>query len=404
MRGVKNEELQEVMLSYTKAKRIFAFIASFLIVSTGFVYYGLYSVPFPNTAKIQEHDKQTNRTNTEIDEITISLNRSGKHQKEKKKKLILLYTKWFKGPWYLRWTDAYPCHVPWCTFSYNRSLIHQADAVAFHDADMPKDFPQRTRQDQVWIYHNMESPINSKTRGKRYNGIFNWTMSYRVDSDVFTPYGNFIPLQYHATLRATKCQISHAAGKTQLIAWIVSSCRSPSGRSEYARKLAEYLPIHVFGKCGKLTCAKGENETFYAEECRSQLRQHKFYLGFENSLCEDYITEKYWKHGFQNGLVPIVLGGADYRKLAIPGSYINVQDFHTVKQLAEHIKYLDNNDTAYNEYFEWKKHYRLESPAHLYGCALCTALHSNKKNARKIYENFDEYWHKDKCYGRVKIT
>ena len=106
----------------------------------------------------------------------------------------------------------------------------------------------------------------------------------------------------------------------------------------------------------------------------------------------------------QNGLVPIVLGGgADYRKLAIPGSYIDVKDFQTVKQLAKYIEYLDKNDTAYNEYFEWKKKYKLESLAHLYGCALCTALHSDKRNMEKVYEDFDKYWHKHKCYGRVKI-
>ena len=35
------------------------------------------------------------------------------------------------------------------------------------------------------------------------------------------------------------------------------------------------------------------------------------------------------------------MGGADYTKLAIPGSYINVMDFKTVKQLAEYLQYLD---------------------------------------------------------------
>ena len=53
-------------------------------------------------------------------------------------------------------------------------------------------------------------------------------------------------------------------------------------------------------------------------------------------------------------VIPVVMGGADYTKLAIPGSYINVLDFKSVKQLAEYLHYLNRNDTAYNEYFKWR--------------------------------------------------
>ena len=41
------------------------------------------------------------------------------------------------------------------------------------------------------------------------------------------------------------------------------------------------------------------------------------------------------------------MGGANYSKLAIPGSYINIMDFSTVTQLAEYLQYLDKNDTAF---------------------------------------------------------
>ena len=53
------------------------------------------------------------------------------------------------------------------------------------------------------------------------------------------------------------------------------------------------------------------------------------------------------------------MGGADYDRLAIPGSYINVLDFSTVKDLAEYLHYLHQNITAYNEYFTWRKRYRM---------------------------------------------
>ena len=49
--------------------------------------------------------------------------------------------------------------------------------------------------------------------------------------------------------------------------------------------------------------------------------------------------------------MPVVYGLADYDVIAPPHSYINALDFPNVKNLAEYLKYLDNNDTAYNEYF-----------------------------------------------------
>ena len=46
---------------------------------------------------------------------------------------------------------------------------------------------------------------------------------------------------------------------------------------------------------------------------------------------------------------------SDYEKVAPPNSFIHVQDYDTLKDLADHVKRVANNDTLYNAYFEWKK-------------------------------------------------
>jgi alpha-1,3-fucosyltransferase len=51
---------------------------------------------------------------------------------------------------------------------------------------------------------------------------------------------------------------------------------------------------------------------------------YKFYLSFENSLCRDYVTEKFWKV-LMYDVVPIVYGAANYSLLAPAKSFINVQ-------------------------------------------------------------------------------
>lgn len=317
-----------------------------------------------------------------------------------KVKVILLYTRFFKKPWYLRWNEDFYCsYKSRCLFTYNRDLIHQADAVGFHDADIPDvTMPTRKNTNQIWFYFNLESPTFSKpTTSGQLNGLFNWTASYRTDSDVFTPYGSFRPIECNEVNDLSKTP--YITKKTKLVAWVVSRCDAPSGRTEIAHKLSQYIPIDIFGKCGNLTCSKGR-ELRLSNECKATLQSYKFYLAFENSNCEDYITEKYWEHGLENGLVPIVLGGAQYDKLAVPGSYINVRNFKTVKDLAEYIKYLDGNTTAYNEYFAWKRSYKLETP-YLYGCRLCEALHSAKAKIPKVYKNFNAFWKTGKCYDKI---
>jgi alpha-1,3-fucosyltransferase len=101
--------------------------------------------------------------------------------------------------------------------------------------------------------------------------------------------------------------------------------------------------------------------------------KYKFYISFENSVCEDYITEKFFKVLNYN-LIPIVLGGANYSKFAPSKSYIDVRDFRLIGQLAEYLKYLDKNETAYAEYFEWKHYFRVIVDYKNVFCHLCQVL------------------------------
>ena len=57
-------------------------------------------------------------------------------------------------------------------------------------------------------------------------------------------------------------------------------------------------------------------------------------------------------------MIPIVMGAykEDYESTLPPHSYINVDDFKSIRELTDYLHYLDKNDTAYAGYLAWKEY------------------------------------------------
>ena len=197
------------------------------------------------------------------------------------------------------------------------------------------------------------------------------------------------------------------------IAWMVSHCKTDSLREGIVTHLREVtsLIIDIFGKCGdkahKLPpeTTKEIRETMInrGKVYREKLKNYKFYLSFENSLCQDYITEKFFLAMYA-GALPVAYGGlskSDYDKVAPPHSFIHVDDFDTIEDLSKHLTHLSNNPEAYSSYFWWQEHYEVLSVYDTQWdsfCKLCEALNHYKngdldtKAEAKKYEEFHKYW------------
>ena len=71
------------------------------------------------------------------------------------------------------------------------------------------------------------------------------------------------------------------------------------------------------------------------------LQNYKFYLSFENSVCDNYVTEKYF-NVLKYNVVPITFTGTDFGAIgAPPHSSINVLDFASPKKLVSSIFKID---------------------------------------------------------------
>ncbi|ODM88821.1 Glycoprotein 3-alpha-L-fucosyltransferase A [Orchesella cincta] len=84
----------------------------------------------------------------------------------------------------------------------------------------------------------------------------------------------------------------------------------------------------------------------------------------------DYITEKLFKRCHS-----IVLGAhpEDYKAICPENSYIHVEDFQNPEELANYMKQLADNHTAYNSYFRWKDTGQFINTN--FFCRVCTMVH-----------------------------
>ena len=329
-------------------------------------------------------------------------------------KLILVHTRSpFNDPWLLfakpdaadgykfsDW-DGTTCEESRCRLTFDTGLLNISDAVVLHAGSFSPNIDveeiKRNRQTaQRWVVYTKECP-GMQAIQSRWNGVFNWTATYRRDSDFFVPYGHFAPLAVRN--KSTHQKVNYAQGKDKMVTIGISS-HCGGYRLQFVRALMKHVPVSFYGRCADrfeasniLDCPKN-----LRNGCLEKLQRHKFYLAVENSLCIDYITEKYWRNSLERGLVPIVLGGASYSpEQVIPGSYINAADFDSVKDLADYLKYLDKNDTAYNQYFQWKSKYKAVK-YQFWLCQLCKALHDPTKPP-KTYHKISEFWGVNKSCG-----
>ncbi|KXJ30096.1 Alpha-(1,3)-fucosyltransferase 5 [Exaiptasia diaphana] len=171
-------------------------------------------------------------------------------------KRILFYTSWFgKIPWPLNGPLKLPCPHK-CSITYNKNELAFSNAVVFHDSDIddPRSLKRiseslRRRAQQRWVYYTHENPHNVHNPAP-FNGIFNWTVTYRSDSDIPRPYGHYNTLQHGERILNENNTINYAKGKDKLIAWAVSHCGTI--RDKVAKKLHEFVPVTVIGKCSNL--------------------------------------------------------------------------------------------------------------------------------------------------------
>ena len=91
------------------------------------------------------------------------------------------------------------CPISNCLTTNDRNLLNSIsdfDAIFFHIRNMEDgaiSLPEDRKNKQLYLMFLMESPLNDNFPYERFQNYFNWTMTYRRDSDFYRPYGWVAP-------------------------------------------------------------------------------------------------------------------------------------------------------------------------------------------------------------------
>uniref|UniRef100_A0A0N4ZI44 Fucosyltransferase n=1 Tax=Parastrongyloides trichosuri TaxID=131310 RepID=A0A0N4ZI44_PARTI len=298
-------------------------------------------------------------------------------------KRILMYTKFF-GREELFSTSI--CKKLNCELTNDKKLFDSSDAVVFHHADLNEitKYPQRAFKSQKFVFFSMESPFLTAFANR--SNYFNWIMSYHNKSDVVCTYGSKWR-KCNATcnhLSFNSSKILSKKIKKGVIGYI-SNCYSNSARGKLIKKLRKYIPITMYGRCSLYQEIDGScNKSDY--KCEEEvIGNYYFYIAFENSICNNYVTEKYWRR-YTFDSVPLVIKRYIYEDVGIPGnSFIAVDDFKSAEEMGKYLNFLMDNPNEYLKYFEYRKQNIEVIDIDIYRqsngfCNLCQKLRNHSNN------------------------
>ncbi|KAH9489390.1 hypothetical protein Btru_056349 [Bulinus truncatus] len=228
---------------------------------------------------------------------------------------------------------------------------------------------------QRWVMFSIEAPCRHPQtyllNTPQFQGQFNWSMTYNLDSDIPLLYGQLKFISPTPTIDYDGVYSS----KTILAAWFVSHCSTQSLRGQYVDRMQKVIQVDIFGRCGDHNCTFGSNYRYKDTTlCLPMLSsKYFFYLAFENSLCKDYVTEKLFKLFPTAKVIPVVRGGIEYKKYFPPNTYIDSADFDTPEDLAAHLKELAQDKYRYLDMLREKSKYESVQQEGWY-CKLCEKM------------------------------
>ncbi|XP_026752744.2 alpha-(1,3)-fucosyltransferase 10 [Galleria mellonella] len=323
------------------------------------------------------------------------------------------------------WTNGFPSvnQIRTCSDNIDCEIIadkkingNAVDAYLFYGSVINlEDLPlPRRPYDVIWGLFHEESPRNvEELMHEEMLNLFNFSATFSRHSDVPFPLQymdsiNDITSKEHYVDTSTKNNYLKEIGP---IMYLQTDCETSTERDKYVKELMKFIQVDSYGAClnNKVIPQKFKHDylnNLNDPEFLDFTARYKFVIAIENGVCDDYITEKFWR-AIKVGTVPIYFGSPTIRDwLPNNKSAILIKDFPTPKAMSEYLQLLLKNDKLYEEYLEHKikgtitnKRLHKELRARPYQndalktaetleCLVCKKLHEKNKRDKNIVTKY----------------
>ena len=135
---------------------------------------------------------------------------------------------------------------------FNMNVLHYSGKLPWNEADYSRNLNQR------FVFASMEPPMftwggsgQNKTEVNLYANYFNWSMSFRFDSDVQFTYGLVKPNNFSFKSDSNYQIINKTRRPDDPIAvWMSSNCVAESRREEFIKEMKRFMKIDSYGIAG----------------------------------------------------------------------------------------------------------------------------------------------------------
>ena len=192
---------------------------------------------------------------------------------------------------------------------------------------------------KVLMSMESEAYYPSLSLGQRSPSL--WIASTRFASDLVMPY--FSWAEY--SIQTPNDPLERLIPKASFVA---RNCNSKSRREDLVRFLAQRNLVTSLSSC---------LHNFDPPQMRDKaamIRPYALHLAFENSIVDDYVTEKLWG-ALGAGVLPVYLGAPNIRDHIPENSAVIVADYEgDWGALAQHLRNIVTNATLFNSYHAWR--------------------------------------------------
>jgi Glycosyltransferase family 10 (fucosyltransferase) C-term/Fucosyltransferase, N-terminal len=233
-----------------------------------------------------------------------------------------------------------------CELTADPGRLAEVKAIVFHiptlrGIPLPPKHPL-----QQWVAWSMESAVNyPELVDPTFMRQFEITMTYRRDATIWWPY-------FGPEIAAAILAPPHPKTESSPVVHFRSSAIDRCGRTAYTAALMRRVKVDSYG--GVLHTRDLPEPDKGWETLLATTARYKFALVLENSIAEDYVSEKFF-YALMSGSVPVYRGAPNISVFApADRCFINAADFAGPVELAAYLNWLNEHDEVYQEYLAWK--------------------------------------------------